>query len=183
MIGIKTFRMKKKLFTLLTVIAVLIVVSCDEDSQTSSPGNLYFRGIVQTDTEGNVIVEDYNDWQPRERGGWVYDSLYSIPAYPNPAGKDSVRINSQSPPFLVCVIGYTLPRNSLVTLEIKDKPDRIVKTLLNESNQNAGSYRIAWDLKNDAGIKLPNGIYRVYITAVTDYFNKVIKTYGDVQIH
>jgi hypothetical protein len=165
------------------MLTISIVVSCDEDSEINNTNIVYYTGIVQTDSEGNIIEEDYNDWQPRERIGWVYDSLYSIPAYPNPAGKDSVQIDFQSLKFLGCVIGFTLPRNSLVTIEINDKPDRVVRTLLSESEKNVGAYRIAWDLKNDDGNKLPNGIYRVYITAVTDYFNNVIKTYGDIQVH
>jgi hypothetical protein len=172
-----------KIYIIVNISLILLsIISCDKETDITS-SNIYFKGIVQTDTEGNIISEDYEDWQPRQRTGWVYDSLYSRPAYPNPAGKDSVQIDFQSPKFLGCIISYTLPRQSLVTVTINNRPDQIVRTLFNESEKQAGTYVIAWDLKNDVGNLLPSGIYRVYITAQTNYFGKVIETYGDIKIY
>ncbi len=55
-------------------------------------------------------------------------------------------------------IGFDLPRPSFVSLDIYDVLGRKVSTLINE-HLTAGSKRVQWDGRNDAGAKVTSGVY------------------------
>ena len=55
-------------------------------------------------------------------------------------------------------IRYDLPQSSSVRLKIYNLLGEEVRTLVNQF-QSAGSYEIEWDARDNAGVKVPTGIY------------------------
>jgi len=55
-------------------------------------------------------------------------------------------------------IGFELPRNSEITLDIYDVSGRKVRMLAN-GEYDAGIYRAVWDGRSDFGAELPSGLY------------------------
>ena len=66
-------------------------------------------------------------------------------------------------------IGYTIPNNDRVTLNIYDVSGRIVRTLVN-NHVGAGYYRISWDGRDTHGKSLSSGIYfaKIYTSEFKD---------------
>ncbi len=53
---------------------------------------------------------------------------------------------------------YSVPSNGKVTLSICDVSGRVVRRLV-DASRSPGSYRVEWDGKDDAGDRVPGGIY------------------------
>jgi len=73
------------------------------------------------------------------------------PARPNPA-----RIRAE--------IGYQLPNSGPVTIELYNVAGARVATLVN-GPKGAGHHTITWDLRDDAGRRVANGVYMIRLTA------------------
>lgn len=99
-----------------------------------------------------VSVEDHNN-------GEIPVTFDLKQNYPNPFNPTTV-------------ITYQLPQTEMVTLEIYNSLGEKVRTLVNNI-QEAGTYEIAFNGKNDSGNSLPSGVYLYRITAGN--FVKVMK--------
>lgn len=75
--------------------------------------------------------------------------------YPNP-------FNPQT------AISYQLPEKTTVQLHVYDVMGRQIRTLVNESNQQAGIYTLVWDGTNEDGQTVPSGIYFYSLQTDTD---------------
>ena len=64
----------------------------------------------------------------------------------------------------VTKLRYTIPKNSLVSINIYDMLGRQVKTLINQT-QDAGYRSVIWDATNDYGKPVSAGIYLYQIQA------------------
>jgi len=62
------------------------------------------------------------------------------------------------------VINYTLPAEVEVDLRVLDRGGRVVTTLVS-GRQNAGRYRVTWNLDSRARAELANGVYFYRLTA------------------
>lgn len=60
---------------------------------------------------------------------------------------------------------YKLTVPATVTVKITDENGALVRTI-NVGTQNAGSYDLSWDGKNDAGEAMPNGTYHFEVEAM-----------------
>ncbi len=61
------------------------------------------------------------------------------------------------------IIEYQLPNTGLVHIKIYDVTGSEVKSLLSEA-QNTGTHKIAWQGDNNAGQKVPSGMYVYNVT-------------------
>ena len=55
-------------------------------------------------------------------------------------------------------IGYGLPRDGLVQLQIYNAMGQHIRTLV-EAHQGAGTYRLDWDGRDDGGVAVGSGVY------------------------
>ena len=82
----------------------------------------------------------------------VLPSEYSLAQnYPNPFNPETR-------------IRYSLSQSSRVVLKIFNMLGQEVRTLLDE-HKPAGSFEVSWDGKNDAGQRVPSGVYLYQIHA------------------
>ena len=65
-------------------------------------------------------------------------------------------------------INFEIENNSQVSINVYDDKGNLVKTLIDNENQDAGKHTIIWDGKNNNGIKMPNGIY-IYRLVTPNY--------------
>ncbi len=56
-------------------------------------------------------------------------------------------------------IRYSLPINKRVSLRIYDMMGRVVRTLVDDQVQSAGSYKVQWDGRNQHGTRVSSGVY------------------------
>jgi hypothetical protein len=68
-----------------------------------------------------------------------------MPCYPNPSAGD---VN----------ISYNLSSEGMVRLAVYDISGRLVRSLVN-GRLKAGKYDVKWDIRNDSGSKVSNGVY------------------------
>lgn len=61
-------------------------------------------------------------------------------------------------------ISYYLPKTSIVDLNIYNMLGQRIRTLVHQV-QNAGSYTVQWDGKNDFGAPVASGVYLYNLTA------------------
>lgn len=94
--------------------------------------------------------------------------LFCYSAYPNPA-MDNILFRFKVPSIIIS------QSRCLVTLQIIDSYNTVVKTLINEDMYPGHRYRV-WDLNDDNGNRVPPGMYRALITA-GDYAKQ-----GDIKI-
>jgi len=95
---------------------------------------------------------------PKDRS--LPGSFVLLQNYPNP-------FNSET------IISYQLPVDSEVSIEIFDIKGRVVKTLLTDRMQKAGTHEVSWNGRDDCNQSVPSGIYLCQIRAKE--FNKTIK--------
>ena len=114
-----------------------------------SPGKLYFvpgdTTRLYLATNGRSVWTIHRTLEGIKDKPDIPTSLY-LGSYPNP-------FNAQT------TISYTLPKASLVTIDVYDLLGRKLETLVN-SNQNAGSYNMIWDASERS-----SGIYFCKIKA------------------
>ena len=110
--------------------------------------------ITITDENCNIIEEDTSDWVGN-----------CNPACQNPADQATK-------------LSYSLSQKSFVELNITEKNDNsdTVRTLVS-SNQTAGNFEVFWDLRDDTGQELNNGIYTASLS-----IDGVVSCQGDIQI-
>ncbi|MBW4631013.1 MAG: hypothetical protein KME30_03635 [Iphinoe sp. HA4291-MV1] len=73
-------------------------------------------------------------------------------------------------------IEYTLPDNAKsITIDIWNRFGAHVRTLVDESNQSAGSKSVVWDGTNDSGERLPPGIFIYRLTVDGNAESRVIR--------
>ena len=60
-------------------------------------------------------------------------------------------------------IGYHLPENTIVRIEIFNFLGQKVKTLINNQLQDAGEYSVNWDGTNYSGVSVSSGVYIYYL--------------------
>lgn len=164
---------KACIFTLF--VNCLISIGCKHGVDIDN--NFDCRGITVTDSFGKIIgSDDKTDWQPRTQSTGGFPPPFSAsPAFPNPAGKDSLRLAGEAP-RLACAIHYALPHNfQRVKVTINDS----VRTLF-DGLASAGFYRIVWDLKDDYSQPVSDGCYSVLIKVTTD--DTTYQSSGDIKI-
>ncbi len=123
------------------------------------------EGYTSNDMDGNgnpellIAVEDGDSLQPRfylleaANGGTVVKTKpmtlvqnYTLNQnYPNPFNPTTE-------------ISFTLKKSGKVSITIYNALGRKVRTLVNESKA-PGTYKVMWDGTNDAGVRVPSGVY------------------------
>ena len=100
---------------------------------------------ISTDTESSsiLVLEHPNEGEPVSvyLNSRVPGTFELKNAYPNPFNPTTT-------------IGYSLGKKSDVTLTIYNCKGQIVTTLVNETNQETGNYKVIWNAQN-----MPSGIY------------------------
>lgn len=113
----------------------------------------------------------YNTWTSNLTGGTGYNIWANVLNWDNPvnsveanSGKgnvaDNYRLGQNYPnPFNpVTTIEYQLPKDSEVWLCIYNITGALIKTVLMDK-QNAGSYHIQWDCRDNSGKSVAGGVY------------------------
>lgn len=72
--------------------------------------------------------------------------------------KYSLKQNAPNPIFSRTVIEYSIPKSSIVAINVYDAVGREVAKLLNKK-QSAGFYKVTWDIGGVSRGRLPNGVY------------------------
>lgn len=142
----------------LLIAGLLLLAACGDDDPIRAKLESY-SGITTTDQNGNVLYNDPDDWQDT--------SLLDVyPAYPNPAARQ-------------IVLTLTTTDDADVSIVVRT-PSSVVRTI--GLNTRAGiTYSIVWDQRNDEGVQMPDGIYRVVFSAA-DSQEKTHTTHGDIQM-
>jgi hypothetical protein len=165
----------------------IAILNCDKAQDLSLNNRSEYSGIVYTNANGQILIEDIEDWQPRLiplgidsiTGQFQRPSYFSVkPAFPNPAGIDSINWVNQ-PATIGCNIIYQIPIFSDVLITINVNQDSIIKNIC-DGKQATGLHHIYWDLKDDYGVSLPNGIYRMYFKIQTN--DTTYTSFGDISI-
>ena len=147
----------------------------DLQMQTETQGSLVLE-VLPADTALYFIVGSL----PEAFSGSEQLFPYMISVEPtlsstDPPGGESARLaldHSCPNPFNTrTAIGFTIPFQGQVTLDVFDLAGRPVTTLLNEQMQ-SGSHEVFWNGKNYSGDFLPAGLYTIRLyhagTCVTD---------------
>jgi flagellar basal-body rod modification protein FlgD len=74
---------------------------------------------------------------------------------------------------------YTIPRDANdVKLEVLDSKGKVLRVLdpANEAGRKAGDHKVAWDGKDSNGVKMPEGLYALRVTATDSKYLKVPAT-------
>ncbi len=124
---------------------------------------------------GTVYGMSFVDYTPYT-SGWVVTSGGNIAAFYDSTTvvgiKDVTEIpksfslyqNYPNPFNPTTTIKYDLKENAKVTLKIYNSLGQEVRTLVN-ATQNAGTYSLNWDGKNNAGVQVSSGVYIYRIQA------------------
>lgn len=156
---------REKLLSIALMLNVILLSACDKSVSPSLPS---YVGIVQTDTLGNIISDDDGDWQPRtsaQPSGLLPAFFSALPAYPNPAGIAFKAWGNSGPTGRVCILQYTLPDLAIASIFINGSPADTIRFLLENEWLQAGYFRLIWDIRDDAGDDVENGIYRATFIA------------------
>jgi hypothetical protein len=98
---------------------------------------------------------------------WDGSSLSKQTNYDIADGWDGISSESYPNPFDSEVnINYAISFESNVRIEIYDMKGQLVKTLLNE-NQNEGDYSVVWDGNHSSGMPAESGVY-IYVIQAND---------------
>lgn len=126
------------------------------------PGEpVYYCGITETDSDGNIISVDDEDWQD---SGILSDCL----AYPNPIGNQealTIKITLTSSVTNIYIDFYAAPGDARVESEFENTGGYVTDDEF-ELELNAG----------DLDVLEPGKTYRMYITAGGS------ETWGDIRI-
>lgn len=72
---------------------------------------------------------------------------------------DSLRVNHPNPAIDITHIAYQIVEPCICSLRILDGHGSLVRTLLEDYSAQVGQYESTWNLRDDEGVRLPNGIY------------------------
>ena len=162
----------KKNRTFSIALLISVIFSCKDDLMVTDE---FICNFTVTNTVGEIVgSDDQSDWQPRlipDSG--LPASLAVAPAYPNPAGVDSVVFGDN--PRIGCVITYAVAASLQSVQVVVDNGLTLVDDI-----QTAGFHAIFWDLQDDSGQPLPEGCYRITITSTTN--DTTLVSTGDIQI-
>ena len=111
----------------------------------------YYWGVMVTDSDGFSVLS--NDSLPKELLIGSLDINNT-----NPPSKFSLSQNYPNPFNPVTKIKYDIAKQGNVKLSIFDITGRKIVSLVNEK-QDAGTYSVFWNGKNDFGKILPGGMY------------------------
>jgi hypothetical protein len=100
--------------------------------------------------------------------------LFAVPAYPNPTGRDSISFGFNEHK-MGCNIKFATLDTSYIEAKVYDKPNSCIATLVMDTLY-PGLYSLVWELQDSLHRPVPNGIYRVIITARNE------ETHGDIQV-
>ncbi len=96
----------------------------------------------------------------------IEETVYGVSAVDQvPHFKDSLMAAKPNPFNPVTVIGYSLERDAVVTLDIFDVRGRLVRRLVRGRTVAAGLHKVEWRGKTEAGSDAPSGVYIYRITA------------------
>ncbi|MBI4426568.1 MAG: T9SS type A sorting domain-containing protein [Candidatus Kerfeldbacteria bacterium] len=161
--------------TVLTLVITAFLAASTASGQTVQPKSLFSSGgQLMTDgaTQVNANLGDvftgvsFGGTTEVQHGFWTSPEnqvigvdgpkltlvFYLSQAQPNPARTSTT-------------IEFGLPvEEPVVTLNIYDVSGRLVRRLFN-GKMNAGVFRQTWDLRNDAGTRMPAGLYFSRLTA------------------
>ncbi|MCK5833815.1 T9SS type A sorting domain-containing protein [bacterium] len=116
-------------------------------------------GLIRTSGENSILIESSNFSKRLDNGEELYLSkgVYSIIIVPIPKNLD---LNTAKPnPFNASTtIGFDLPKDSSVELDIYSIDGKLIKRLIS-GNIKAGSHSIVWDGRTDSGDKASSGVY------------------------
>jgi hypothetical protein len=138
----------------------LNILTCEKDTTGLGKDCSPYSGITEVDHLGNAGTIDFDDWK---ESGIINSPL----AFPNPTNG-------------LCNIKFGLISDAFVSITINDRPNQVVKTLINRDLL-AGIHWIQFDLTTNTGQELQNCIYRIYISATNDK-GITYKTYGDLKV-
>jgi len=144
---------------LLLFIGILLVWNCTDSNNPNAASA--FEGIVETDSQGTILEDDPDDWQPR-CSAQSNAPLCLKPAYPNPTGA-------------ITTLEWTMNDTFMVEFSVSNMPDSTIVFLLKDTLK-PGNYQLLWDAGG-----LPDGIYRISINAMNNGVTHT-ETYGDVRI-
>ncbi len=65
-------------------------------------------------------------------------------------------------------VSYTLSKNAQVTIDVHNISGRLISRVVQDQSQAAGLQSVAWNGRNQAGLRVPNGCYLIRISAHTE---------------
>ncbi|MCK6543963.1 hypothetical protein L6Q79_14920 [bacterium] len=137
---------------------LLMLLACDNSDVIS--------GYTETDSQGDVISEDEDDWRVTIKGESVISAPEVAAAFPNPTnGPIEFR--------------YKIASSMKVTMYIKSSK-RIVRYLMDDQFMSQGFHSIIWDLNKDDGDRISNGLYRCVFKF--KHGNTIYTSYGDIKV-
>ena len=108
--------------------------------------------------------------------GWAIDNLrIQDPTATSLAEVDGIpkafnlHANYPNPFNPTTTITYDLPQSTDVEIAIYDVSGRMVRTLMAQQQQTAGTYEITWDGRSSAGITVASGVYLYRMTTGTGF--------------
>ena len=147
---------------------ILLIGNCKKDTSSISNADKEihpFASITRTDSLGQVLEDDWDDWQPRTTSS--AEPLSTLPAYPNPASSK-------------IIFPMTLAADLHIDITIYDDPEHPLKILF-DGDYSTGTHKLEWDIKNQSAPEFTAGFYRVKIAAFASD-GAVYESYGDIQI-
>jgi len=139
------------------VIIELLFKTINSDVNTGDIWLFNLRDDVQTSLISNAKVSVSNS---SIIGGTTIPTEYRLGQnYPNPFNPETE-------------IRYDIPEQTNVSIRIFNSMGRTIRTIVNK-NQQAGSYIIRWDGKDEMGIPVSSGIYFYQMT--TNQYNQIMK--------
>ncbi|HPG38601.1 MAG TPA: ubiquitin-like protein [bacterium] len=109
----------------------------------------YRYRLASVSINGTIQIEKETEYAGRTAGLPIAFTLE--PPYPNPFNS-SVKII------------YHLNADETVRIDVHDIMGRLVKVLLQDGRQQAGSYTLTWDGTDNSGVTAPSGEYIIRIT-------------------
>ena len=130
------------------------------ESASTSP---YVIHVPDTAATGTVFFQGGIDVGPESYGLNTFIHVQpSVGVAPN-GPRLSLRIPSPNPAIVYTNLGFSLPTASEVALEIYDVRGARIRTLL-AGRREAGTQAKGWDLRDDAGHSIGNGVYLARLT-------------------
>lgn len=167
--------MKKSLTSLLvaTVMMVLLTVASFAQDTKLVKSVIGSGGAVvsQNNTEyvlngvtGQSIIETKSDQTPGSgswdlnQGFWIPNGYKEVSVKDDPFASNRGIINYPNPVRTTTTIEYNLDHSAYVTLRIYDMVGNEIK-VVQDGFQSAGTQRVEWNVKNDAGVDVGAGSY------------------------
>jgi len=116
------------------------------------------------DNQGWVTESVEQIWQD---GAWVNDERYLYDYSVTSVEKDDSRLlpgsfsigNYPNPFNPQTTIRFQLPAEDRLSLQITDLRGRVIRTLVSDQPFGAGTHRIIWNGRDEAGLDAPSGVY------------------------